>query len=227
MPPLTRPSARAGNEVFAQNARRGRPEGRAPERAKLVEAERPQRGQSRPRLPRDSRYEPRMLVTPPCDPACLCALLLYPSRHSINSLRAGLLRRQRQAESLQEAAHRMRLPAGRLHDGRNGCALRTPEEREHPGLLHGRRAPLRSARRITAMAPTTSIWLRYRLPALVMPPRRTLLPEELAIFTSRCLTLPIACTKANGHQKVTTCPRETGSSCSFKPEVHTAEWSVT
>jgi hypothetical protein len=79
---------------------------------------------------------------------------------------------------------------------------------------HGRRAPLRSACRITAMAPTTSIWRRYRLPALVMPPGRTLLPEEFAIVTSRCRTLPIAWTKANGHQKVTTSPRETDSLCS-------------
>ena len=45
-------------------------------------------------------------------------------------------------------------------------------------------------------------------------PRRTLLPEEFAKVTSRCLTLPIAWTNANGHQKVTTSPRETGSSCS-------------
>ena len=35
----------------------------------------------------------------------------------------------------QEAAHRMRLPAGRLHDGRNGCALRALEQRKHFGLL--------------------------------------------------------------------------------------------
>jgi protein-L-isoaspartate(D-aspartate) O-methyltransferase len=63
----------------------------------------------------------------------LCCFSLR--RHSINSLLAGLLRFQPQAESLahdagQEAAHRMRLPAGRLHDGRNGCALRTLEERK-------------------------------------------------------------------------------------------------
>ena len=32
---------------------------------------------------------------------------------------------------------------------------------------HGRRAPFRSACRITAMGPTTSIWRRYRLPAFV------------------------------------------------------------
>jgi hypothetical protein len=29
----------------------------------------------------------------------------------------------------------MLLPAGRLHDGRNGCALRTLEQRKHFGLL--------------------------------------------------------------------------------------------
>jgi hypothetical protein len=38
--------------------------------------------------------------------------------------------------------------------------------------------------------------------------------SRLAFPTTKCLTLPIAWTKANGHQKVTTFPRETGSSCS-------------
>jgi hypothetical protein len=89
---------------------------------------------------------------------------------------------------------------------------------------HGRRAPLRSARPITAMAPTTSIWRRYRLPALVMP-GRTLLPEEFAIVTSRCLML-LSLDKSEWSPEGDYFP-EGDRLFMFKPEVHMAEWSVT
>jgi hypothetical protein len=90
---------------------------------------------------------------------------------------------------------------------------------------HGRRAPLRSACRITAMGPTTSIWRRYRLPALLMPPGRTLLPEEFAIvlavpYASYCLD------KSEWSPEGDYFP-EGDRLLMFKPEVHTAEWSVT
>jgi hypothetical protein len=85
-------------------------------------------------------------------------------------------------------------------------------------------APLRSARRITAMAPTTSIWRRYRLPALVMP-GRTLLPEEFAIVTSRCLML-LSLDKSEWSPEGDYFP-EGDRFLMFKPEVHMAEWSVT
>ena len=61
--------------------------------------------------------------------------------HTINAFAVGLLRYQRQAELLahhagKEAADRVLLPAGRLHDGGDRCALGLSEQGED-GLLFG------------------------------------------------------------------------------------------
>src|SRR6202140_3434770 len=60
--------------------------------------------------------------------------------HPVDALTIRLLGLQRQPELLapppgQEAAHRMRLPAGRLHDGRDGRATRPAQQRQHRPLL--------------------------------------------------------------------------------------------
>ncbi len=61
--------------------------------------------------------------------------------HTINAFAVGLLRCQRQAELLahhtgKEAADRVLLPAGRLHDGGDRCPLGLSEQGED-GLLFG------------------------------------------------------------------------------------------
>src|SRR6202035_21630 len=60
--------------------------------------------------------------------------------HPIDAFAIRLLGYQRQPEFLpnyrsQEATHRMRLPAGRLHDGRDGRATRPAQQRQHRSLL--------------------------------------------------------------------------------------------
>ena len=62
-------------------------------------------------------------------------------RHTINAFAVGLLRDQRQAELLahharKEAADRVLLPARRLHDGGDRCALGLSEQGED-GFLFG------------------------------------------------------------------------------------------
>src|SRR6266446_6733988 len=98
------------------------------------------RGRSRPRSPRDrtigESYRSRRLAT-------RLALALrrgFPGDDAIDPLLAGLLGHERQAELVahdpgKEAADRVRLPAGCLHDRRDGCALPAVQHRDHPGLL--------------------------------------------------------------------------------------------
>ena len=59
----------------------------------------------------------------------------FAGRHTINAFAVGLLRYQRQAELLahdtgKEAADRVLLPAGRLHDGGDRCPLGLSEQGE-------------------------------------------------------------------------------------------------
>src|SRR4051812_36547010 len=98
------------------------------------------RGRSRPRSPRDrTNGEPcrsRRLAT-------RLALALrggFAGDDAIDPLLAGLLGHERQAELVahhtgKEAAHRVRLPAGNLHDRSNGCSLPALEHLDHAVLL--------------------------------------------------------------------------------------------
>jgi hypothetical protein len=89
---------------------------------------------------------------------------------------------------------------------------------------HGRRAPLRSACRITAMGPMTSIWRRYRLPAFAARAHlvaRGVRDSHFAVpYASYCLD------KSEWSPEGDYLP-EGDRLLMFKPEVHTAEWSVT
>src|SRR4051812_30127169 len=105
------------------------------------------RGRSRPRSLRDQMigepWRSRRLAT-------RLALALrggFAGDDAIDPLLAGLLGRERQAELVahhtgKEAAHRVRLPPGRLHDRSNGCSLPALEHLDHPGLLRIRPAGL-------------------------------------------------------------------------------------
>jgi Glycogen debranching enzyme N terminal len=57
---------------------------------------------------------------------------------------AGLCRELLAHHPGQEAAHRMRLPAGRLHNGRNGRATRPVQQRQHHSLLGPARGLMRN-----------------------------------------------------------------------------------
>jgi hypothetical protein len=122
------------------------------------------------------------------DQPALCIAPVWPSqpRQPVFSTRLLLCSRKRRDTWIPvalTAGHQRPHYARRLVCERDGSELR----RRACQQLHEPRpaGALRSACRITAMAPTTSIWRRYRLPALVRPPRRTLLPEEFAVVTSR------------------------------------------
>jgi hypothetical protein len=70
----------------------------------------------------------------------LCASAGLVRHDAVDALFAGLLGDERQAElgahhSGQEATDRVGLPAGCLHDGRDGRALFALERREHKSLL--------------------------------------------------------------------------------------------
>src|SRR6266852_1771059 len=98
------------------------------------------RGRSRPRSPRGRT------IGEPCRSRRLATRLAFALRrgilghNAIDPLLAGLLGHKRQAELVahdpgKEAADRVGLPAGCLHDRRDGCSLPAMEHLDHPGLL--------------------------------------------------------------------------------------------
>src|SRR5215211_340142 len=98
------------------------------------------RGRSRPRLPRDR------MTGGPCRSCRLTARLAlalgdrFTGDDAIDPLLAGLVGHEVETELVahhcgQEAAHRVRLPAGGFDDCRDGCSLPAAEHLDHPGLL--------------------------------------------------------------------------------------------
>src|SRR5215211_5591505 len=111
------------------------------------------RGRSRPRLPRD-----RMTgeASPSRRLAARLALALggrFTGDDAVDPLLASLVGHEVEAELVahhcgQEAAHRVRLPAGGLDDCRDGCSLPAAEHLDHPGLLRTSRLVSRDLWRV-------------------------------------------------------------------------------
>src|SRR5712671_2787739 len=122
-----------GEALWWRRVERGPPQGCEGRRGRATGC-----GRSRPRSPRDR------MIAGSCGSSGLASGLalarLGLAADAIDARVAGLLGYQRQAELLahhagEEAAHRVLLPAGRLHDGRDGRTLPALQHGDHRRLL--------------------------------------------------------------------------------------------